>query len=97
VDALWNAPNRARAYLESRGVPEETARELGLGFAPEGWDFLARRLSASFTPDILIEAGILQPGTEGKRPYDRQRDRLVFPIRDERGFGGRSLGRSRST
>jgi DNA primase len=95
VEALGNAPNRALAYLESRGVPEEAARELGLGFAPEGWDFLARALSSSFTPDILIEAGILQPGAEGKRPYDRQRDRLVFPIRDERGhvvgFGGRSL------
>ncbi|HWC66379.1 MAG TPA: DNA primase [Thermoanaerobaculia bacterium] len=95
VDALWKAPNRALAYLESRDVPEETARELALGFAPEGWDFLARALSSSFTPDILIEAGLLQPGAEGKRPYDRQRDRLVFPIRDERGhvvgFGGRSL------
>ncbi|HET9795339.1 MAG TPA: DNA primase [Thermoanaerobaculia bacterium] len=95
VDALWKAPNRALAYLESRAVPEEAARELGLGFAPEGWDFLARALSPSFTPDILIEAGLLQPGVEGKRPYDRQRDRLVFPIRDERGhvvgFGGRSL------
>ena len=95
VDALWKAPNRALAYLASRGVPEETARELALGFAPEGWDFLARSLSSSFTPDILIEAGLLQPGAEGKRPYDRQRDRLVFPIRDERGhvvgFGGRSL------
>ena len=95
VDALWKAPNRALAYLGGRGVPEDAARELGLGFAPEGWDFLARALSASFTPDILIEAGLLQPGAEGKRPYDRQRDRLVFPIRDERGhvvgFGGRSL------
>jgi len=95
MDALWNAPNRALAYLESRGVSEETARELALGFAPEGWDFLARTLSSWFTPDILIEAGILQAGAEGKRPYDRQRDRLVFPIRDERGhvvgFGGRSL------
>lgn len=95
VDALGKAPNRARSYLESRGVPEETAKDLGLGFAPEGWDFLARTLASSFTPDILIEAGLLQPGAEGKRPYDRQRDRLVFPIRDERGhvvgFGGRSL------
>ncbi|HKB69584.1 MAG TPA: DNA primase [Thermoanaerobaculia bacterium] len=95
VEALGKAPNRALAYLESRGVPEDAARELGLGFAPEGWDFLARSLSSFFTPDILIEAGLLQPGAEGKRPYDRQRDRLVFPIRDERGhvvgFGGRSL------
>ena len=95
VEALWRAPNRALAYLDSRGVPEEASRELGLGFAPEGWDFVARTLAGSFTPDILVEAGLLQPGVEGKRPYDRLRDRLVFPIRDERGhvvgFGGRSL------
>ena len=95
VEALWKAPNRALAYLEGRGVAEESARELGMGFAPEGWDFIARTLSSSFTPDILVEAGLLQPGAEGKRPYDRLRDRLVFPIRDDRGhvvgFGGRSL------
>jgi len=95
VEALAKSPNRALAYLESRGVSEETAAELGMGFAPDGWDFLARNLATSFTPDILIEAGLLQAGAEGKRPYDRLRDRLVFPIRDERGhvvgFGGRSL------
>jgi len=95
MDALGNVPNRALAYLESRGVPEDAAQELGLGFAPEGWDFIARSLGNAFTPDILIEAGLLQAGAEGKRPYDRLRDRLVFPIRDERGhvvgFGGRSL------
>ena len=89
---LWNGTNRAVEYLNGRGVPEETARELELGFAPDSWDFLARLTEP---PEILIEAGVLQPGSPGKRPYDRFRNRLLFPIRDERGrvvgFGGRSL------
>ena len=89
---LWNGPNRAVEYLNGRGVPEETARELELGFAPDSWDFLTRLTEP---PEILIEAGVLQPGSPGKRPYDRFRNRLLFPIRDERGrvvgFGGRSL------
>jgi DNA primase len=89
---LWAGQNRAVEYLRERGVPEETARELALGFAPDSWDFLSRGAEAA---EILIEAGLLQPGTEGKRPYDRFRNRLLFPIRDERGrvvgFGGRSL------
>ena len=90
---LWVGPNRAVEYLRERGVPEETARDLGLGFAPDSWDFLSR---GADTADILIEAGLLQAGSEGKRPYDRFRNRLLFPIRDERGrvvgFGGRALG-----
>jgi DNA primase len=89
---LWSGPNRAAEYLRERGVPEETARDLGLGFAPDSWDFLS---GTSEPPETLIEAGLLQPGAEGKRPYDRFRNRLLFPIRDERGrvvgFGGRSL------
>ncbi|MGH9440864.1 MAG: DNA primase [Thermoanaerobaculia bacterium] len=89
---LGPGPNRATEYLRERGVPEETARELELGFAPDSWDFLSRLTEP---PEILIEAGILQPGAPGKRPYDRFRNRLLFPIRDERGrvvgFGGRSL------
>ncbi len=89
---LQAAPNRATEYLQERAVPEETARELELGFAPDSWDFLSRLAQP---PEVLIEAGVLQPGAPGKRPYDRFRNRLLFPIRDERGrvvgFGGRSL------
>lgn len=93
---LEETGNAARRYLEGRGVPEEARRDLGLGFAPDSWDFLARSLGAEFASDLLIEAGLLQPGAEGKRPYDRFRNRLLFPLRDERGrvvgFGGRALG-----
>lgn len=95
TEALWKGENRARGYLKDRGVSEEMAHTLGLGFAPDKWDFLSERLSEKFSPGLLTEAGLLQPGQEGKRPYDRFRDRLLFPIRDERGniagFGGRSL------
>lgn len=95
VARLEEPDNPAARYLEQRGVPRMAARELGLGFAPEAWDFLARSLASSFSAEILVEAGLLQPGTEGKRPYDRFRNRLTFPLADERGrvvgFGGRAL------
>ena len=37
----------ARRYLQERGVPAEVIASFQLGFAPESWDFLARRLGAS--------------------------------------------------
>ena len=62
---------------------------------PDSWDALSRALSAAYPESLLVEAGLLQPGQEGKRAYDRFRDRLLFVLRDERGrpigFGGRSL------
>jgi DNA primase len=95
VERLWEGENGARAYLRERGVPDETAKSLRVGYAPDGWDFAARRLGESYPPEVLIEAGILSAGTEGRRAYDRFRNRLLFPIRDDRGrvvgFGGRSL------
>jgi DNA primase len=95
IECLGRKPNAASDYLKTRGVPEETAKELELGFAPDAWDTVARGLSQEFTPELMIEAGLLQPGSEGKRPYDRFRNRLIFPLKDERGrcvgFGGRCL------
>jgi DNA primase len=95
AENLWGADHRALSYLRERGVPEDLARRMGLGYAPDAWDFLARRMPSSIPAARLVEAGLMQPGTEGRRPYDRFRDRLLFPIRDERGrpvgFGGRSL------
>jgi DNA primase len=86
--------NKAEQYLIERRVAPDLTRRLGLGYAPDSWDALGRALS-SFGEPLLIEAGLLQPRTEGKGAYDRFRDRLIFVVKDERGrpvgFGGRAL------
>jgi DNA primase len=92
---LGKSGNRAARYLAERGVTPEMARRLSLGYAPDSWEGLARALTPAFPESLLIEAGLLQPRTEGKGSYDRFRDRLIFVVRDERGrpvgFGGRAL------
>lgn len=46
-------------------------------------------------PAELVEAGLLISPESGGQPYDRFRDRLMFPILDARGrivsFGGRAM------
>ena len=89
---LKNAP-RAIAYLKNRGLSGEIAKHFGIGYAPDGW----QNLQAAF-PDYsakaLLAGGLVIQGDEGKR-YDRFRDRIMFPIVDQRGhiigFGGRVL------
>jgi DNA primase len=99
---LWSSPAGApgRALLEERAVDEVMARKFGIGFAPAGGpgeDALARYLTGKGGADIeeLADAGLAHPPQRG-RTRDRFRDRLVFPIRDDRGevlgFGGRALG-----
>src|ERR1022692_1816897 len=99
---LWAAPagEPGRALLRDRGVDETLARQFGVGFAPAGGageDALARYLTGKggATVEELVEAGLVHPQQRG-RTRDRFRDRLVFPIRDERGevlgFGARALG-----
>ena len=92
---LAKSGSRAAAYLDERGVPADLRSRLELGHAPESWDALSRALSPAYPESLLVEAGLLQAGQEGKRAYDRFRDRLLFVLRDERGrpigFGGRSL------
>lgn len=95
--ALWGEQGqRARAYLEQRGIERETARTARLGFAPDSWtallDHLHRRRIA---PDLAEAAGLARRRRTGSGHYDAFRNRLVFPIRDERGrvigFGGRIM------
>jgi DNA primase len=84
----------ARALLEKRGVSPKTARDFGLGFAPDSRSKLKAAL-VSTGDAMLVEAGMLIQ-VEGKEPYDRFRGRLMIPIRDPRGrtiaFGGRIIG-----
>jgi DNA primase len=87
--------NRAAAYLEERGVPAAVAKALGVGYAPAGWETLVKGLGGAWPEALLVEAGLLQPRSEGRGSYDRFRHRLLFTIRDERGrpvgFSGRAL------
>ncbi|RFA37526.1 DNA primase [Alkalilimnicola ehrlichii] len=82
----------AVAYLKRRGLSGDIAAQYGLGFAPPGWDNLARALGRS--PKLVI-AGLANERDNGGL-YDRFRERIIFPIRDRRGrvigFGGRVLG-----
>jgi DNA primase len=85
-----------REYLERRGLPESEWSRFRLGFAPAGRtslkDFLVTK---GALPADLVAAGLLIAPEEGGSPYDRFRDRVIFPITDSRGrivsFGGRAL------
>jgi len=94
---LRDAPEaaKAREYLATRGLGEETLREFGVGYAPSAWDkILVRGQQAGFSVAELHDVGLVQRNRDGKE-YDRFRSRIMFPIRDRRGrtlgFGGRAM------
>jgi len=92
-----DAGRPCREYLERRGIDDETAARLGLGYAPDGWETLRQHLTAKrFAESEILKAGLALPRKSGQGSYDRFRDRLIFPIRDVRGrtvaFGGRAIG-----
>ncbi len=82
-------------YLKQRGLSEEIMRDFGIGLAPAGWDNLMKALAPTPTKQLLDAGLVIEK--EGKGAfYDRFRDRIIFPIRDQRGrviaFGGRIMG-----
>lgn len=89
------AAEAARQYLARRGLSAEVTERFAIGYAPAGWDFLARQFGrAAEQRQALIDAGMLIVNDQ-QRAYDRFRERIMFPIRDKRGrvlgFGGRVL------
>ena len=86
----------ARDYLERRGLPEDQWERFGLGYAPNDREGLKQALvQRGAKPGDLVEMGMLIAPEGGGAPYDRFRDRLMFPILDARGrivsFGGRAM------
>lgn len=87
---------KARAYLQRRGLSQQVIDRFAIGYAPEGWDNVLKRFGKdSENRQSLTDAGMLVTNDRG-RSYDRFRERVMFPIRDKRGrvigFGGRVLG-----
>jgi DNA primase len=81
-------------YLKGRGLTGEIAARFGVGYAPDAWQSLGQAFD-NYDARELETAGLVIAGEGGKR-YDRFRDRIMFPIHDNRGqvigFGGRVLG-----
>ena len=90
----------ARAYLDRRGLKGKTIDDFGIGYAPgddrgDRTSLLKFLKSKNVTIDQMIEAGLVISGPDIAEPYDRFRNRVMFPIADARGrviaFGGRAL------
>jgi len=87
---------QAVEYLKARGLSGQIAADFELGFAPPGWDNLINSIGKSEAAlQRLSRIGMII-NKEGGGHYDRFRERIIFPIRDQRGraigLGGRVLG-----
>src|SRR6266704_3881557 len=93
-EQLKAAP-RAIEYLKGRGLTGKIAARFGIGYAPDGWQNL-ERVFTNYADKALKDAGLVIDGEDAGRRYDRFRDRIMFPILNQRGsviaFGGRVLG-----
>jgi DNA primase len=86
---------RARAYLRERGFSDETLDRFSIGYAPNLWDAVTKRLGGrGFSDDELVGAGLAGPSNRGG-VIDKFRGRVIIPIRDQSGkavgLGGRIL------
>ena len=86
--------NRAREYLQERGMIPELITTFSLGFAPNAWDNLAKYLSKKkISYQTMAQAGLIMRGRNGW--YDRFRNRVMFALKNHRGetvgFSGRLL------
>jgi len=86
----------ARAYLEDRGLDEDSIARFGIGYAPSGGDALLRHLKHKYDEKLLAESGLVSRDQSAGRLFDRFRRRITFPISNDSGkivaFGARALG-----
>jgi len=94
---LLNHPEaeKAREYLFDRGFCEEIWADFRMGFHPGPWEWLMTKAKGRFKFDILEAARLISPRSSGSGYIEHFRNRIVFPIVNERGqviaFGGRVL------
>jgi DNA primase len=87
---------KARGYLADRSLDPATQVKFRLGYAPPERFALKEHLgNQGVSAEDMVAAGLLVSGEDIPVPYDRFRDRVMFPITDQRGrviaFGGRAL------
>lgn len=85
----------AQEHLLGRDIKQELWELFGLGFAPPANELTPHLAEKGFSQKHMIDAGLIALGESDKKPYERFRNRIIFPIHDTRGeliaFGGRAL------
>lgn len=96
-----DAGSLASHYLsQTRKLSSQTLAQYGVGYAPDQWDALKNHLlSQGYTDQMLIDTGMVSVQEGQNHTFDRFRNRVIFPIRNNRGkvvaFGGRVLDDSK--
>jgi len=89
------AAGAARDYLARRGLSVEAQARWEIGFAPERGGVMGHLTGKDVPLEKVMAAGLAAESDRGGAPYDRFRNRIMFPIRDARdraiGFGGRAM------
>ena len=83
-------------YMQRRQISPKTAKDFGLGFAPDSWDSLLKAMrEKGYSDQDMFEAGLIKRGRNDGF-YDAFRNRLMFPVINTKGevigFSGRILG-----
>jgi len=91
---LFNNKEILNYLREKRGLTDSTIEGFGLGYAPAGYDnALKHFIKRGYKDQELMDAGLLSMREHDLRTYDRFRNRIMIPIRDElgrmAGFGAR--------
>ena len=86
---------KAIAYLKNRNIDGKTAKKFSIGFANDSWDDILKKFGTSDTRvKKLLDCGLIIKKDDSGY-YDRFRNRIMFPIRDNKGnvlgFGGRII------
>ncbi len=93
LDSQMAAP--ARDYLKERGFTDATITTFKLGFAPNDGQWLLARGRGKFSVEQMETARLVKKSEEGSGYYQFFRNRVLFPIRNDKGccvsFGGRVL------
>ena len=79
-------PQAARDHLVKRGLSSKAVEMFQLGYAPEAWDAALKYFTGkNYAQQDLLDAGLIVVKEEEGKAFDRFRDRLMIPVRDERG------------
>ena len=88
---------KAREYLKARNINDKMIKRFKLGYAPASWGALVKHLRDNgVTRAEMIASGAVIESSKNGRLYDFLRDRIVFPISDDKNnviaYGGRYIG-----